>query len=673
MYIEKLSRRNFIKWTSVISASSMLPLSSSLLAKSRQKTPENAVINLRILSTTDIHANMMAYDYYVDKPSLKLGFARTASLIKQARKENTNSILVDNGDLIQGAPLATCVYKKGLRMGEIHPVIAAMNEMGYDVATLGNHEFDYGMFFLNQTLSGAQFPYIVSNTYDAYTDKPYFKQYIIKTFPVKTEQGERTSIRVGFVGFVTPQITIWDKKYLNGKIITKDIIDTANTIIPEMKIAGADLIIALSHSGLSAKGNVTLIENAAYYLSQIRGIDGIVTGHQHMRYPGKDFAALPNTNLTQGTINNLPVVMAGCYGSYLGVMDLKVTYRDNKWRLLNACTETRSIYDNQSKTELAVVDKNIASIFAPWHQKTRDVVGRRIGQTATEICSYLSMLQNSAALQLINEAQIYYIKNYLKSSPEYTDLPLISSAASYKTGSQLTDPDNYVRIGKGNLLFRNAVELYPFGNSVSLLKITGRELKEWLECSVSIFNQIHDISTPQNLINEEKFKNFNFDVFYNIEYDVDLSTPPRYNAEYQLTEPDSERIVNLRYQGNRVSDGTVFLVASNSHRAHEGIFPGTGDNKILYASTDETRVVIADYIEFQTSTTGTLNIKVQDNWSFVPVHSTQKLDIRYYTAATDDARTFIEKQTKYNIHYTGITASGFAIYSISSFQKKPLR
>ena len=126
-------------------------------------------IKLRIIETTDIHTNVMDYDYYKDQPSQQIGFSRAATLVKQASEEAVNSVLVDNGDLIQGSPMGDYMAAKGINAGEIHPVYKAMNQLDYDVGNIGNHEFNYGLEFLKNSIDGANFPYVSANVFDKKT------------------------------------------------------------------------------------------------------------------------------------------------------------------------------------------------------------------------------------------------------------------------------------------------------------------------------------------------------------------------------------------------------------------------------------------------------------------------------------------------------------------------
>ncbi|WP_294884283.1 metallophosphoesterase, partial [uncultured Gilliamella sp.] len=256
-------------------------LTLSLLTLLISGTLQAATVDLRIIETTDLHGNMMNYDYFKDQYIDTFGLAKTANLIHQAREEVKNSVLVDNGDLIQGSPMADYALNKGLNKGDIHPVYKALNTLDYVVGNIGNHEFNFGLDFLQKSLAGANFPYVNANVYDAKSNKPFFKQYIILDKKVVDREGKQHSIKIGYIGFVPPQIMQWDKLNLEGKVIVKDITETAKKLVPEMKEQGADIIVAIPHSGVSAEPYKALAENSVYYLSQVEGINAIMFGHSH--------------------------------------------------------------------------------------------------------------------------------------------------------------------------------------------------------------------------------------------------------------------------------------------------------------------------------------------------------------------------------------------------------
>ena len=256
------------------------PISKQSYKQSKiEKTNKNdgkQEVNLRILGTTDIHTNLYNYDYYKDAESLEFGLAKTATLIKQARAEAENTLLFDNGDLIQGNPLGDYKAKVDkLEDGEVHPVFKAMDVLDYDAATVGNHEFNYGLDYLEEVLDDAPFPYVNANVYkddhdnNPKNDRNYFKPYEMIKKRVTDENGKQQTIKVGVIGAVTPQITQWDKANLDGKVITKDIVKSVESQIPKMKKEGADIIVVLAHTGMGDEQVVEMEENATYDLTKV--------------------------------------------------------------------------------------------------------------------------------------------------------------------------------------------------------------------------------------------------------------------------------------------------------------------------------------------------------------------------------------------------------------------
>ena len=309
---------------------------------------QDAALRLRLLSTTDIHTHIVDYDYYRDQRDVSLGLARTATLIRQARGEVRNSLLFDSGDLIQGNPLGDFVaVEQRLQPGQVHPVFKALNLLDYTAASLGNHEFNYGLDFLRLALAGAHFPYVTANVFVAGPDRaaapPLIKPYVILDRDFIDEGGMTRRLRVGVIGFVPPQIMKWDKANLDGRVFAIDIVEAAGRYVPQMRAAGADIVVALVHSGLSASSARGMDENAAAYLAQMPGIDAILAGHSHLVFPDPSFANLPGVDVARGTIKGVPTVMAGFWGSHLGVVDLTLRRTAEGWRRVDGIAATRGI------------------------------------------------------------------------------------------------------------------------------------------------------------------------------------------------------------------------------------------------------------------------------------------------------------------------------------------
>ncbi len=641
-------------------------LTLSLLTLLISGTLQAATVDLRIIETTDLHGNMMNYDYFKDQYIDTFGLAKTANLIHQAREEVKNSVLVDNGDLIQGSPMADYALNKGLNKGDIHPVYKALNTLDYVVGNIGNHEFNFGLDFLQKSLAGANFPYVNANVYDAKTNKPYFKQYIILDKKVVDRDGKQHPIKIGYIGFVPPQIMQWDKLNLEGKVIVKDITETAQKLVPEMKKQGADIIVAIPHSGVSAEPYKALAENSVYYLSQVEGINAIMFGHSHGVFPSDDFKSLPNTDINTGNINNIAAVMPGQWGSHLGVVDLVIEGDKANWKVVSGKSQARPIFDVKNKKALVDADQNIVKVLKDDHEGTREFVGKPIGKVSTDINSYLALVEDTSALQIISDAQIDYVKQFVQGDPDLDGLPILSAIAPFKAGGRKNDPTAYVDVKKGDLTFRNAADIYLYPNILSAVKITGKEVKEWLECSAGVYNQIDiNSSTPQYLINWDKFRTYNFDNIDGVSYEIDITKPARYDGSCQLINPESERIVNLTYQQKPIDPNQAFLIATNNYRAYTGAFPGTGGKNVKFNSPDDLRVILSAYITNHTKKHGQVNVTVDNNWRIAPITSQTNLDIRFESSPTDEAKTYIETHSLYPTKFVEKDNLGFGVYQLN--------
>lgn len=333
-----------------------------------------AIVDLRILETTDLHAALINYDYYQTKTDNRIGLVKTATLITRARKEVKNSLLFDDGDHLKGNPLGEYLARiRGLHKGKTHPVYRAFNYLRYDAITIGNHEFNYGLHFLYTSLKGFKRPAVNANVYSVKKGTPYFTPYVILKKNVIDRNGANHILNVGVIGFMPPQIMKWDKANLEGKVIARPIVESAKKFIPIVKAKGADIIIVLAHTGISSEPYHPDTENAVYYLSKLPDVDAILAGHSHSVFPGPVYANLPNTNLEKGMINGKPVVMAAAFGSRLGIIDLEIEHASGKWRVLKGQSTTRPIADDLGQS-LVKKHKALFKLIFPEHQETVDFI-----------------------------------------------------------------------------------------------------------------------------------------------------------------------------------------------------------------------------------------------------------------------------------------------------------
>ncbi|KFX05409.1 2', 3'-cyclic nucleotide 2'-phosphodiesterase [Pectobacterium betavasculorum] len=640
-------------------------LALSLLATLVATTVHAATVDLRVLETTDLHSNMMDFDYYKDTPTDKFGLVRTASLIHAAREQATNSVLVDNGDLIQGSPLGDYMAAKGLKAGDVHPVYQAMNTLDYSVGNIGNHEFNYGLDYLHKALSGAKFPYVNANVLDAKTGTPLFTPYHIENKSVKDRDGKQHTLRIGYIGFVPPQVMVWDKANLTGKVTVEDITESAKKWVPEMRKQGADLVIVIPHSGLSAEPYKAMAENSVYYLSQIPGVDAIMFGHAHAVFPSSDFANIKGADIKQGTLNGVPAVMPGQWGDHLGVVDFTLNNDSGAWKVEHAKAEARPIYDKAQKKSLAAEDDKLVKVLSAAHKDTREFVSKPIGKSADNMYSYLSLIQDDPTVQIVNNAQRAYVEHFIQGDPDLADLPVLSAAAPFKAGGRKNDPSSYVEVEKGQLTFRNAADLYLYPNTLVVVKVNGQQVQEWLECSAGQFRQIDPSKRePQFLLNWDGFRTYNFDVIDGVSYQIDVTQPARYDSECALINDKSRRIKALTFNGKPIDPKATFLIATNNYRAYGEKFAGTGEKYVAFASPDENRSVLAAYISAETQKSGEVKPQADNNWHLAPIVSDTPLDIRFETSPSEKATAFIKEKAQYPMTSLGNDETGFAVYRL---------
>lgn len=643
-------------------------LSSAILAGlvSMSGMASAATIDLRIVETTDIHTNVMDYDYYKDKPTAKFGLARVATLVKQARSEVENSVLVDNGDLLQGSPMGDYMAARGLSSGDVHPAYKAMNQLDYDAGNIGNHEFNYGLDFLKEATNDAQFPYINANVIDEKTGKHLYQPYIIKDQQFRDSDGKMQTVKVGYIGFVPPQIMQWDRKHLEGKVIATDILEAAKKFVPEMKAKGADVVIAIPHSGLSSEPYKAMAENSVYHLSKVEGINAIMFGHSHGVFPGKEYADIPGVDVEKGTINGVPAVMPGRWGSHMGMVDLKLDNSKGQWDVVSVQASTRPIFERSTGKALVEADVEIVDSVKAEHKGTRDFVNQPIGKASDVMYSFMALVQDDPTVQIVNNAQRDYVERFIQGDPDLDGIPVLSAAAPFKVGGRKNDPANFTEVEAGTLTFRNAADLYLYPNTLVALKVTGKEVREWLERSAGQFNQIDANSTEQqSLLNWDTFRTYNFDVIDGVEYQIDVTKPSRYNEKGEVVN-DVHRIVDLTWQGKPLQDDQPFIIATNNYRAYGGgNFAGTGDQFIAFASPDENRTVLSNYIAAQTKEKGEVVPSADNNWSLAPIVSDKPLNITFETASSEKAQQFIKDKSAYSVKKVGKDDAGFAVYRIN--------
>ncbi len=581
-------------------------------------------LKLRVLGTTDIHVNLLNYDYYQDKRVDEFGLAKTATLIKAARAEAPNTLLFDNGDLLQGSPLGDVMARGGagdhkpLQPGQVHPAYKVMNALGYDAANIGNHEFNFGLPFLRTALAGAAFPYVNANIViddgSAKAGQNAFTPFVILKRRFVDEAGRSHTLRIGVTGFVPPQVMKWDQTNLSGRVVARDIVLTARELIPRIRAQGVDVMVVIPHSGFERGETVFFAENTVARLAEVPGVDAIVFGHSHGEFPGRFFNAHAKVNLERGTINGVPAVMPGAWGSHLGVIDLVLDKTPTGWKVADSRAQLRPIFDRDTRQPTVEADPQVAQLIREEHELTLATMRAEVARTEVPIHSYFAQVADDPSVQLVAQAQAAYAGRALKGTP-HEGLPLLSASAPFKSGGRM-GTGYYTDIPAGPVVLRHVADLYVYPNTLKVVRLTGAQVREWLEMAAGAFNRIDPAGPAEQMLINSGFPSFNFDSIEGVSYSIDPTQPARYNRAGELVAPQARRILDLRHNGQPVADTAEFAVVTNNYRASGGgNFPGLDGSRTVLDAPDENREAVVQYLMAQQR----VNPSADGNWRVLPV------------------------------------------------------
>lgn len=581
-------------------AACALPLQAATL-------PDGAHATVAILETTDVHSNVLGYDYYKQKADPTLGFDRTATLIAEARRQFPNNFLFDSGDTIQGTVLADWQAQvQKMPCGQELAVYRAMDAVGYDGGTIGNHEFNYGLGWLSQVTGtpmdvaggtrarcdGPHFPLVLANVDSARDGKPIFRPWtmVTKDIAVTLPGGKTQSepLRVAIIGFTPPPIMAWDKRNLEGKVTVDGVVEAARKYLPQIRAQHPDLVVALVHGGLDTAPYTPAMENAGWYLAGVPGIDVLLLGHMHTEFPGPRFAHMRDVDDVRGFVRGVPAVMGNFFGKDLGVVELALDYQGGRWNIDKQQThsEVRPICAKAGDNASCVApDPAIAPLVAKAQQAAVAYVNTPIGRSDVRLSSYFADEGDMSALAVVNAAQRDYVRAELpRLHPELAKVPVLSAAAAFRTG--FGGPDDYTDVAPGPLTLRSAADLYFYPNTLTAVKTDGAGVKAWLEQSAARFNRIDPAKTGAQPLLDSHYPGFNFDQIQGgIQYVIDVS------------KPKGQRIVSLSFDGQPVKPDQPFVVVTNNYRASGGgHFPGLDGSNIVLAAPDGTREIVAQWI-----------------------------------------------------------------------------
>lgn len=603
-----------------------MTVTASVTPGADARSGQEVSLRLRVLATTDLHAHLFSYNYYANRPDHAVGLARLAAPILKSRTECPNTLLFDNGDTFQGAPLGDAALSDLMPTARAHPMIAAMNGLGYDAATLGNHDFDYGIEALERVIAAARYPIVLANVFRAGGGGPLAAPHVILERVMIDSHGALRALRIGVTGATPPQTMKWGHAHLAGRLEIEPIQPAIAREVARMRAAGVDLVVVLAHSGLGNDCAAAGDENVARALTGIPGIDAVIAGHTHRAFPppGPPVMACSGAALVQ----------PGFFGSHLGQIDLDLrprtpalaaNPRPGDWRVSAAQSELLSAEDAGAEDRRALRQRlyhlpAFRAEMARGHRLTRAYSARPLGRSTVALETFFSLLAPCAATQLIADAQRAAVMPIIAANPALAGLTLLSCTTPFKAGGR-GGPEAYTDVPPGALMLRHAADLYPYSNGLALVRAKGVQIRDWLERAASAFRQItpggEGAQGPQALLDHD-FASYNFDRMDGLSYRIDLSQPARTNAEGDEIRPGPGRIRDLcREGGGPVGDDEDFLVITNSYRAAGGgHFPAAAQCETIYLSSYPVRDVIAGHIA---AMRGALCLAPKPGFSFVPL------------------------------------------------------
>ncbi|HEX8162867.1 MAG TPA: 5'-nucleotidase C-terminal domain-containing protein [Pyrinomonadaceae bacterium] len=498
---------------------------------------------ITILSTTDLHGNLLPVDYYTNKPDAR-GLAKAAAIIRAARKENPQgTLLVDSGDTIQGTPLEY-VHNK-MNNAPADPMMLSMNALQFDAMAVGNHEYNFGLAVLSKARREARFPWLSANTYKAGTDDTAYQPYVVK---------ELNGVRVGVLGLTTGGVPSWENKENYAGLEFRDPAAEARKWVDVLRTKErADLVVIAMHMGLeedARTGEVTPgqapHENEAVAIAErVKGIDLILMGHTHREVPDL-------------TIGGALLTQASAWGRHVARADVYLE-RDEKGRWVVAAKQARTV----PVAERTEVDPEIAGLAEPYDRETQAWLSRVIGESPAELSAEQASLRDTAVLDLIQRVQM---------------------EAGKADVSMVANFNPRARLPRGAVSVRDIAGLYIYENTLVVLEVTGRQLKDALEHSAKYFLPYAPGKSAAELI-DEKIPGYNFDVAEGVAYDLDI------------TRPVGDRIRNLRFRGQPLDPAQKLRLATNNYRVNGGggytMYKGAPE---LFRSSEEIRELIIDWV-----------------------------------------------------------------------------
>ena len=550
-------------------------------------------VDLRILATTDLHFQMWPHEYSSGREIEGTGLISTVSTITTLRAAAQNALLVDNGDLLQGNALADLIARDVLRDRMLRtPVHQVLTAIGYDAVALGNHDLNYGIDYLMRVVRTAPIPWLCANLFRidrAGWHHPLVPGHVVLEREVFDIHDRRQTLRIGLLAVMPPQSADWDRHILGPDIVTPDPVAAAaearNALIRE----GADIVIALCHSGLATTSEGST-ENAAAAIAALDGIDAVIAGHTHDRFPGPDFGGIEGYDVVNGKVHGTPLVLPGSHGAMVGLIDLRLARRGNRWRPVSGFgrivpTSGRNHYAGEAAL----------APLRPSHLKVLGHSFHEVGATEGPLYSHFALIGTDPVGRLLGQALLRY--GSAEPLPErWRDLPMLAATSPIRAGGRL-GPSSYISIEQGAVLRGHLSDIYPYPNTACLVGLTGAGVRAWLEESARFYNRVDKGAEggPDDLLFQTDDAPYLFDTIWGLRYAIDPSR-------------DGDRIRRLSLpDGTPVADDDRFVMVTNSYRAAGGgSFEMARDGEllrvgqatvqsILHVHLSETGPVVPDY------------------------------------------------------------------------------
>ena len=507
----------------------MIPLLSALVLLA---APLQDTAHVVVVATTDVHGHATDWDYVTGQP-FPGGLVRVATIVDSLKSRYPGQVVVvDAGDLIQGDPFAT--YFARVEPRDPNPIMEAMSLTGYDVATPGNHEFDWGLKVMRQAVAGAAFPYVSGNIYTLDGDTLLYPPYVVL---------HRQGVRVGITGFTTPGVMVWDKDQLKGKLRVARIPAAATRILEPLR-READLTVVLIHSGMDGPSSYDTTgiggEHAAASLATLPfRPDLVVVGHSHRE-------------MADSVLGGVHFVQPRPYGGSVSVTHIDLV-RDERWRPVRIWSELIS-------TARVVPSPRLVQRLQPLHAAVLAWMETDLGKATQPMSAAAARAEPTPILGFVNAVQLK------RTGADLSAASAFDLKAGFDSGT--------IRMGQ-------VVGLYPFDNMLRAVRISGDELKAYLEHSASYFQ-----TDPVGRISlNDSVPGYNYDVIAGARYDIDLRRPP------------GDRIRNLTVKGRQVMATDSFTLAVNSYRqTGAGGYTMLRGAPVVYDKGEDIRSLLVDEI-----------------------------------------------------------------------------